>query len=77
MSFVARESTRIRDLLTSDPDRPDRDVLYAAQQALEWSLEPSGIKSPYDMIMGIQEDSEGCSAHRHPLPSSDICSHDD
>jgi hypothetical protein len=63
MSFVAREVARIRHLLLSDPNRADWDLLYAAQQALEWSLEPSGIKSPCSLIVDTQEGSEGCLAH--------------
>jgi hypothetical protein len=36
--------------------------LYAAQQALVWALEPTGFKSPYDLIVrtNIPEDSEDC-----------------
>lgn len=49
---------------------PDRQTqLYAAQQALSWALEPDGFRRPYDTIMDIQEDLEGCSAPSH-LPLS-------
>jgi len=43
--------------------------LHAAQQALVWSQEPAGFKSPYAMIKGTQGGSKDCSAHNHPLPS--------
>ncbi len=67
MSFIQREIDRIRESLVASDPRYDE--LYAAQQALEWALEPSGIKSPYAMITGTQEGSEGYSALCHPIPS--------
>jgi hypothetical protein len=67
MGFVQREIDRIRQAILADP--PNRAELYAAQQALEWAMEPSGIASPYDMIMGTAAGSEDCSVHNH-LPSS-------
>lgn len=60
MSFIQREIDRIRADIVSGRG-PERE-LYAAQQALEWALEPGGIKAPYEMIMGIQGDSRGYSA---------------
>ena len=63
MGFIQREIDPIRStLIGRGGDHPE---LYAAQQALEWSLEPRGIKSPYDMIMGTQEGLEDCSALSH------------
>jgi hypothetical protein len=67
MSFVQREADKIRAMILQD--HPRRDELYAAQQALEWALEPSGIKSPYAMITGIQGGLEDCSAHHRPQSS--------
>ena len=67
MSFIQREIDRIRaDIISGAGDRAS---LYAAQQALEWVLEPGGIKSPYAMIMGTQAGSADCWAH-HRQPSS-------
>jgi hypothetical protein len=43
--------------------------LYAAQQALAWAENPAIAKSPYDLIMGIQGDSEGCSVVPRQPPS--------
>lgn len=64
MSLIQREIERIRaSILSGDNSRHDE--LYAAQQALEWVLEPSGIKPPYAMIIGTQEGSTG-----YPAPSS-------
>ena len=50
MSFIQREINRIRVELADGVE--GKEQLYAAQQALCWALEPSGVKSPYDMIMG-------------------------
>jgi hypothetical protein len=68
MSFIQREIDRIRPLLVANPDQPE---LYAAQQALCWALEPSGVKSPYEMITCSGAEPEGCSAPSHPTQSSD------
>ena len=67
MSFVQREIDRIRLALVTQ--HPDGERLYAAQQALEWALEPSGIRVPYSMITGIPEGSAACSAAPHPPQS--------
>jgi hypothetical protein len=65
MSFVQRELNRIQGALTLHPQRHAE--LYAAQQALAWALEPTGIKPPSDaIVMGTLEDSEDCSAHSCP-----------
>ena len=61
MSFIEREMTRINRALVDNPEGSEHDRLYAAQQALAWALEPTGAKSPYDFIMGIQQEPEGCS----------------
>ncbi len=67
MGFIQREIDRIRTSLMSGDGR--RDELYAAQQALEWALEPSGIQSPATMLLGIPEDSADCSARPRPQSS--------
>lgn len=51
--FVARELTKINkrivELLDDDAhDAREMDRLRAVQQALSWSLEPTGFKSPFD-----------------------------
>lgn len=55
MSFVQREIDKIRALLI-EQKHPKHDELYAAQQALEWALEPDGIASPFTMIAGKRDD---------------------
>lgn len=72
MGIIQREIDRIRQNLIDGTNRHDE--LYAAQQALEWALDPNGIKSPYTMITGTQEGSEGCLARRHQPRSSNTCS---
>ena len=67
MSFIQREIDRLRTGLLDGVS--NKEEIYAAQQALEWALEPSGIKSPADHLMGTQEDLAGCSAHPHRVPS--------
>lgn len=60
MSFVAREldriSNRVRELQPHSGENSKAGIeyreLYAAQQALFWSLEPTGCMSPFDMICG-------------------------
>lgn len=69
MSFIQRELDRISAALVETPTANDYDSLYAAQQALSWALEPTGIKAPFAMIRGIQEVTADCLADRHPMPS--------
>lgn len=66
MSFVQRELDRIFAALASQAETSDYDSLYAAQQALAWALEPTGIKSPFSMIRGTQEAKEDCSEGLRP-----------
>lgn len=67
MSFVKRELDRIQVALIEEEDETVKLELHAAQQALAWSQEPTGFKSPYAMIKGTQEGSVDCSARNHPL----------
>ncbi len=66
---VKAEIDKVNQALREGPDQPYAQGLYIAQQALAWALEPGGYKPPFDLVMGIQEGSEGCSSHPHPLPS--------
>ena len=59
MSFIQREVDRLRGEIVHAPDGSRRAELYAAQQALE----PTGVRAPYDMVMGIQATKADCSAH--------------
>ena len=65
MSFINREVERIQALLRQGESVEKYSELYAAQQALSWASDPEMFKSPYDLVMGIQEDLEGCLAVPH------------
>lgn len=69
MSFIQRELDRISAALVDQPDANDYASLYAAQQALTWALEPTGIKSPFAMIRGTQEATGDCSEGLRPKSS--------
>lgn len=75
MGLIQREIDRMRSLLVAGDVRSKE--LYAAQQALEWVLEPDGIQSPYKMIMGTLEGKEDCSVRHHQPLSSDTCFQND
>ena len=58
---LKQERDRIQTaLLSSTTTTRQYEHLYAAQQALAWAENPNIAKSPYDMVMGIRGDSEGC-----------------
>ncbi len=67
---LKRERDRIQSALLG-PITTTRQYehLYAAQQALAWVENPTVAKSPYDLVMGTQEESEGCWGVPHQLPS--------
>jgi hypothetical protein len=67
VGFVQREIDRLRATMLAGAE--NRDELYAAQQALEWVLEPSGVKSPYLMLTGSQEDSANYQSACNPASS--------
>lgn len=66
---IQDELKRVNQALREGPDNGQMEGLYVAQQALAWALEPRGYKSPYDLVMGTQANSEDCSSHPSPLPS--------
>ncbi len=66
MSFVKRELIRIQQELTRTRGQDVHGKLYIAQQALDWALDPTAYKSPYDMIMGIHQEKEDCSVEPRP-----------
>ena len=70
MGLIQREIDRLRSAMTATGDHPRHDELYAAQQALEWALEPGGMKSPYAMITGNLTEIEDYPARNGPFPSS-------
>lgn len=69
MSFIQREINKIRsELIESNGQHYNE--LYAAQQALAWTLEPDGTRSPFQMIMqGTLEGPADYLADPHPLES--------
>ena len=69
MSFVQRELDRISPAIVDPENASVRDQLYAAQQALGWSLDPASAKPPYNMIMGIPSEPGDCPGEPHPLSS--------
>ena len=76
MSFVQREIDRLHsEILKTDENTPSYAQLHAAQQALGWALEPTGVKSPYDTIMGTQATKEDCSDVVRPPQSSGTFGH--
>jgi hypothetical protein len=69
MSFIARERDRINAAIRRTPQSdPVYEKLHIAQQALAWALEPQGIKSAYDSIMGTAASSGDCPFESRPAP---------
>jgi len=52
MGFIQRELDRIGSALRHTQPSNRYNELYAAQQALEWSLDPTSCASPLEMIEG-------------------------
>lgn len=70
MSFVQRELDRLHNELSkTEENTPAYAQLYAAQQALWWALEPTGVKAPYDFIMGIPAKTGDCLSEPRPPQS--------
>jgi hypothetical protein len=73
MGFVQRENDKIGISLRDTPKGSRYDELYAAQQALAWSLDPLNFESPLAMInrfaVSTREDSEGCPLSSRPASS--------
>jgi hypothetical protein len=73
MSFIERELARLGAAIVDPINAERRDQLYAAQQALGWAIEPTGIKTPYNMIMGTPEEPGDYPGEPRPPSSSDTC----
>lgn len=70
MGYLQREIDRLHDgLLSLDESDEKYKCLHAARQALEWAQEPTGVKAPYDAIMGTLEAPEDCSDEPRPPQS--------
>jgi hypothetical protein len=50
MIYIERELDRIGRTLRNTQSGARYDELYAAQQALEWALDPASCAAPLDMI---------------------------
>ena len=64
MNFLKVEADRLRSALQQTPLGARFDELYAAQQAIQWAIDPTQCESPMDMInrfnLSIREGSEDC-----------------
>ena len=69
MIHVTKEADRLRSALLRTPEGDTYDCLYAAQQALAWALDPTGFKSPFDLVTGTG--SGDCSERNRPPQSLD------
>jgi len=70
MGFSQREIHRLHDAMIKLGEGDEKYCrLHAARQALEWALEPNGVKAPLDAIMGTQEAQEGCLDEGHLILS--------
>lgn len=76
--LVQRELDRIGAALTQSDPVPRYDELYAAQQALKWTLDPDTYKAPFDLLAPVSdtpEGSKGCRAGNDHSGSLDISGH--
>ncbi len=76
--IVERELDRIGAALTQSDPVPRYDELYAAQQALKWTLDPDTYKAPFDLLVPVSdtpEDLKGCPAETDHSGSLDISGH--
>ena len=64
--MFSERSTAFGSLLTDNPAGNRHAELYAAQQALEWALEPDCIKSPFQMINGTRKAQKVVGGSRSP-----------
>lgn len=60
---IEAEAERIRARLVNHPHPYEHGLLYAAQQALAWVLNPAVAASPLDAVLEFQEARTGC--HRN------------
>jgi hypothetical protein len=71
IGFVQRELDRVGSALRQPQSESNYAELYAVQQALLWVLEPTGFKSPYDMLLDAtpvdgKEPGQGVRGWLHP-----------
>lgn len=76
MGFVQRELERVTAKLQAGPLPADEyGKLYAIQQALAWSLEPTGFKAPYAMVSSTPSEPKDCLEGSDRSPSSNSLGH--
>ena len=63
---LQQEADRLRSALLETPLGSRFDRLHAAQQALAWAADQDTFKSPYDLVIGNPEGSEGCPSSSSP-----------
>jgi len=67
MSFLQREFSRLNEALRDESLSEKKEMLYAAQQAIAWALDPVAYKAPFRFITGRSASSEDCLAcHGQP-----------
>jgi hypothetical protein len=54
VGFVEREIHALNRAWVAESDAAKKDIIYAAQSALAWALEPNGIKRPLEYITGME-----------------------
>lgn len=69
MSFIRRELDAIAIAISDPANAAIADRLYAAQQALWWTLDPSHYRAPLATILGTAADTGDCPAASHREPS--------
>ena len=57
---VEAELDRLKSRLCGQPAPFEHAALFAAQQALSWAANPLLFKSPYDLIVGNEANTEDC-----------------
>lgn len=72
---IRSELERITHRLQAFPPFHEAPMLYAAQQALSWALDPAHIQPPFDLIAHTQAASEYYSEGSRLRWSSDNLAH--
>lgn len=67
---IEKEAARLRERLVNHPHPYAHGALYAAQQALDWVLNPHLSASPAESILRFQGVSTDCRHSGHSEPSS-------
>lgn len=72
MGFIERELERVQSALhAGELAREVYCQLYAVQQALAWSIEPTGFKAPYDTVAEGRVFSSPPATESNPAPAAE------